>query len=231
MDVWTPFTPEELAAMEAQYGQPSTSTTTNNDTTITTPFDTGTGSTNPPASAGGNAPPADTGGGGGGGGGFKTLSINIFTLVRTVNGLIPAWYLKVGDKLLSANIESFPYDNLLTTDMELIDWTAQNPQINLVETEIVSLRTRIAKWAIIVDGDMFSDSHYILVKRNDVTKFVKAIDLETTDLIWSNSAQNWVVIDSLRKIEVDHEVISIDCEPYDIFFTERMLTHDSSTVD
>ena len=231
MDVWTPFTPEELAAMEAQYGQPSTSTTTNNDTTITTPFDTGTGSTNPPVSAGGNAPPADTGGGGGGGGGVKMLSINIFTLVRTVNGLIPAWYLKVGDKLLSANIESFPYDNLLTTDMELIDWTAQNPQINLVETEIVSLRTRIANWAIIVDGDMFSDTHYILVKRNDVTKFVKAIDLETTDLIWSNSAQNWVVIDSLRKIEVDHEVISIDCEPYDIFFTERMLTHDSSTVD
>ena len=231
MDVFTPFTPEELAAIEASLAQPSTSTTTNNDTTITTPFDTGTGSTNPPASAGGNAPPADTGGGGGGGGGFKTLSINIFTLVRTVNGLIPAWYLKVGDKLLSANIESFPYDNLLTTDMELIDWTAQNPQINLVETEIVSLRTRIAKWAIIVDGDMFSDSHYILVKRNDVTKFVKAIDLETTDLIWSNSAQNWVVIDSLRKIEVDHEVISIDCEPYDIFFTERMLTHDSSTVD
>ena len=230
MDVWTPFTPEELAAMEAQYGQPSTSTTTNNDTTITTPFDTGTGSTNPPASAGGNAPPADTGGGGGGGG-VKMLSINIFTLVRTLNGLIPAWYLKVGDKLLSANIESFPYDNLLSTDMELIDWTAQNPQINLVETEIVSLRTRIAKWAIIVDGDMFSDTHYILVKRNDVTKFVKAIDLETTDLIWSNSAQNWVVIDSLRKIEVDHEVISIDCEPYDIFFTERMLTHDSSTVD
>jgi hypothetical protein len=192
--------------------QPSTFTTTNNDTTITTPFDTGTSS-------------------GGGGAGMKVLSINIFTLVRTLNGLIPAWYLKVGDKLLSADIESFPYNNLLTTDMELIEWDAQNPQINLVETEIVSLRTRIAKWAIVVDGDMFSDTHYILVKRDNVTKFVKAIDLETTDLIWSNSDQNWVGIGSLRKIEVDHEVISIDCEPYDIFFTERMLTHDSSTVD
>jgi hypothetical protein len=115
--------------------------------------------------------------------------------------------------------------------MELIEWDAQNPQINLVETEIVNLRTHVSKWAIIVDGDMFSDTHYILVKRDDVTKFVKAIDLETTDLIWSNSDQNWVGIGSLRKIEVDHEVISIDCEPYDIFFTERMLTHDSNTVD
>jgi hypothetical protein len=230
------FTPEELAAIEASLAQPSTpetSTTTNNDTTITTPFDTGTGGTNDSAaSAGGNAPPADTGGGGGGGTfGVKMLSINIFTLVRTLNGLIPAWHLKVGDKLLSANIESFPYDNLLTTDMELIEWDAQNPQINLVETEIVGLRTHVSKWAIIVDSDMFSDSHYILVKRNDVTKFVKAIDLEPTDLIWSNSDQNWVNIVSLRKVEVDHEVISIDCEPYDIFFTERMLTHDSNTVD
>ena len=235
MDVFTPFTPEELAAIEASLAQPSTPetfTTTNNDTTITTPFDTGTGGTNDSAaSAGGNAPPANTGGGGGGGEAVFVKSINIFTLVRTLNGLIPAWYLKVGDKLLSADIESFPYNNLLTTDMELIEWDAQNPQINLVETEIVSLRTRIAKWAIVVDGDMFSDTHYILVKRNDVTKFVKAIDLETTDLIWSNSDQNWVGIGSLRKIEVDHEVISIDCEPYDIFFTERMLTHDSSTVD
>jgi hypothetical protein len=162
-------------------------------------------------------------------GGIK--SINIFTLVRTLNGLIPAWNLKVGDKLLSANIENFPYDNLLATDMELIEWAAQNPQINLVETEIVSLRTRIAKWAILVDGDIFSDTHYILVKRNNITKFVKSIDLEPTDLIWSNSDQNWVSIGLLRKIEVNHEVVSIDCEPYDIFFTERMLTHDSSTVD
>jgi hypothetical protein len=162
---------------------------------------------------------------------IKGFSINIFTLVRTIKGLIPAWYLKVGDKLLSADIEGFPYNNLLATDMDLIEWDAQNPQINLVETEIVSLRTRMAKWAIMVDSDMFSDSHYILIKRNDVTKFVKAMDLELTDLIWSNSAQDWVNIGLLRKIEVNHEVLSIDCEPYDIFFTERMLTHDSSTVD
>ena len=169
-------------------------------------------------------PPFDFSGG-------SNKSVNIFTLVRTLNGLIPAWYLKVGDKLLSADIESFPYDNLLATDMELVEWTAQNPHINLVETEIVNIRTRTAKWAIIVDSDMFSDTHYILVKRNNVTKFVKAIDLESTDLIWSNSDQNWVAIGLLQKIQVDHEVVSIDCEPYDIFFTERMLTHDSSTVD
>jgi hypothetical protein len=203
------FTEEELAAINDSVAQPSTPETTSTpppDTTTTAP------------------PPAETVN-------VKGFSINIFTLVRTIKGLIPAWELKVGDKLLSADIETFPYNNLLTTDMELIDWDAQNPQINLVETEIVSLRTRMAKWAIMVDSDMFSDSHYILVKRDNVTKFVKAIDLELTDLIWSNSAQDWVNIGLLRKVEVNHEVLSIDCEPYDIFFTERMLTHDSSTVD
>ncbi len=158
-------------------------------------------------------------------------SININTLVRTRDGLVPAFDLKVGDKLLSADIESFPYDNLLSTNMDLIEWTAQNPHINLVETEIVSLRNRISKWAVIVDSDIFSDSHYILVNRNDVTKFVKAIELERTDLIWSNIHHNWLSIGVLKKVDVNHEVVSIDCEPYDIFFTERMLTHDSNTVD
>jgi hypothetical protein len=163
------------------------------------------------------------------GGGGKSININ--TLVRTRDGLVAAHDLKVGDKLLSADIATFPYDNLLATNIELIQWTAQNPHINLVETEIVGLRTRTSNWAIIVDSDIFSDSHYILVNRDDVTKFVKAIDLERTDLIWSNTYHNWVRIGVLKKVDVAHEVVSIDCEPYDIFFTERMLTHDSNTVD
>jgi hypothetical protein len=163
--------------------------------------------------------------------GFGGKSININTLVRTRDGLVAAHDLKVGDKLLSADIATFPYDNLLATNIDLIEWTAQNPHINLVETEIVNLRTRISKWAVIVDSDIFSDSHYILVNRNDVTKFVKAIELERTDLIWSNIHHNWLSIGVLKKVDVNHEVVSIDCEPYDIFFTERMLTHDSNTVD
>jgi hypothetical protein len=163
------------------------------------------------------------------GGGGKSININ--TLVRTRDGLVAAHDLKVGDKLLSADIATFPYDNLLATNIDLIQWTAQNPHINLVETEIVGLRTRTSRWAIIVDSDIFSDSHYILVNRDDVTKFIKAIDLERTDLIWSNTYHNWVSIGVLKKVDVAHEVVSIDCEPYDIFFTERMLTHDSNTVD
>ena len=158
-------------------------------------------------------------------------SVNINTLIRTKDGLVAAHDLKVGDKLLSADVESFPYDNLTATNMDLINWTAENPYVNLVETEIVRLRYRTAKWAVIVDSDIFSDTHYIMVKRGEETSFVKALDLEPTDLIWSYAEQNWLSISVLEKVDVNHEVVSIDCEPYDIFFTERMLTHDSSTVD
>jgi hypothetical protein len=158
-------------------------------------------------------------------------SININTLVRTKDGLVAAHDLKVGDKILSADVESFPYDNLASTDIELINWTSETPYVNLVETEIVNLRYRTAKWAVIVDSDIFSDTHYIMVKRGDVVSFVKALDLEHTDLIWSYVDRNWISISVLEKVDVNHEVVSIDCEPYDIFFTERMLTHDSNTVD
>jgi hypothetical protein len=158
-------------------------------------------------------------------------SINLNTLVRTKDGLVAAHDLKVGDKLLSADVESFPYDNLTATNMDLINWTSENPYVNLVETEIVGLRYRTAKWAVIVDSDIFSDTHYIMVKRGEETSFVKALDLEHTDLIWSYAERNWLSISVLEKVDVNHEVVSIDCEPYDIFFTERMLTHDSSTVD
>jgi hypothetical protein len=162
---------------------------------------------------------------------FPAKSVNINTLIRTKAGLVAAHDLKVGDKLLSADVESFPYDNLAATNMDLINWTSENPYVNLVETEIVGLRYRTSKWAVIVDSDIFSDTHYIMVKRGEVTSFVKALDLEHTDLIWSYSERNWISISILEKVDVNHEVVSIDCEPYDIFFTERMLTHDSNTVD
>jgi len=158
-------------------------------------------------------------------------SVNVNTLVRTKDGLVAASDLKVGDKLLSADVESFPYDNLAATNMDLINWTAENPYVNLVETEVVGLRYRTAKWAVLVDSDIFSDTHYIMVKRGNETSFVRSLDLDPRDLIWSYSERTWLPISVLEKVDVTHEVVSIDCEPYDIFFTERMLTHDSSTVD
>jgi hypothetical protein len=164
-------------------------------------------------------------------GGLGSKSVNINTLIRTKDGLVPAFELKVGDKLLSADIATFPYENLLASNMDLLSWKAQNPHVNLVETEIVSIKTRITNWAVIVDSDVFSENHYIYVNRNDEAQFVRSMDLEPTDLIWSHVYHTWLAIGKLVKVDVRHEVVSIDCEPYDIFFTERMLTHDSTSVD
>ncbi len=160
---------------------------------------------------------------------FKSVNIN--TMVRTTDGLVAAHDLKVGDKLLSADITGFPYDNLTTTNMDALSWSDTNLEFTLVETEIVSLRTSIAEWAVIIDSDIFSGQHYILVNRSGVASFVLSMNILKTDLIWSYKLEDWVRINTLEKIDVAHEVVSIDCEPYDIFFTDRMLTHDSSTLD
>jgi len=157
-------------------------------------------------------------------------SIGITTLVRTSNGLVAATDLSVGDKLLSADIQGFPYDNITYTEQDAIDWQGENSNINIVETEIVEIRKSISKFAVVINGDLFSDTHYVLVKRGGVEKFIMSINVEDTDLIWSYSDRSWKSITMLEKVEVDHEVVSIDCEPYDVFFTENMLTHDSRSV-
>jgi beta-lactam-binding protein with PASTA domain len=157
-------------------------------------------------------------------------SIGITTLVRTPNGLVSATDLNVGDKLLSANIDGFPYDGILYTEQDAINWSGENSQVDIVETEIVDLRRSISKFAVVINGDLFSDTHYILVKRDNTEKFIKALEVLNTDQVWSYENQSWVNIDMLEKVEVDHEVVSIDCEPYDMFFTEKMLTHDSRSV-
>jgi len=131
---------------------------------------------------------------------------------------------------LSANIDGFPYDGILYTEQDAINWSGENSQVDIVETEIVDLRRSISKFAVVINGDLFSDTHYILVKRDNTEKFIKALEVLNTDQVWSYENQSWVNIDMLEKVEVDHEVVSIDCEPYDMFFTEKMLTHDSRSV-
>lgn len=157
-------------------------------------------------------------------------SIGITTLVRTPQGLVSATDLSVGDKLLSADIQGFPYDNITYTEQDAINWQGENSNINIVETEIVDIRRSISKFAVVINGDLFSDTHYVLAKRDGVEKFIMSINIDSTDLVWSYVDNSWKPITMLEKVEVDHEVVSIDCEPYDIFFTENMLTHDSRSV-
>ena len=64
----------------------------------------------------------------------------------------------------------------------------------------------------------------VLPKRNNEVRMILAKDILETDQIWSNN--QWNEITELQSIEYENNVININCEPYDIFFTENSLTHD-----
>ena len=154
-------------------------------------------------------------------------SIGVDTLIRTPEGLVPAGDLEVGDELISAKIEGFPH--MWTEDMwEIIEnWNPENPEIEIVTTKVYQIRKYVSDWAIVINYDIFSETHYILIKRDGVANFVDVLDVLETDLIYSYENRDWVEIFLLEKIEAPHEVICINAEPYDVFFTESMLVHDS----
>jgi len=133
--------------------------------------------------------------------------------------------------LLSADIEGFPYDPIEGVTDQALAWTSENPNIEFVHTTIVNITRRIGNMAVIINGDIFSQYHWILIKRDNVAKFVLSDQIvENSDYIFDPETNTWEIVDLFELIPVNHETISIDCEPYDMFFTEKMLTHDSFSI-
>ena len=158
-------------------------------------------------------------------------SVSVSTLVRTPTGLVRAENLNVGDVLLSADLEGFPYTPGEGVTEEALAWTAENPNLNIVNTTIVEISRRTATKAVMINGDIFSQYHWILVKRNGITQFIRSEDIiEGTDYIFDAESNLWEIVDLFEIINITHETISINCEPYDMFFTEKMLTHDSFPI-
>jgi hypothetical protein len=158
-------------------------------------------------------------------------SVGVSTLIKTPSGLVRAENLNVGDVLLSADIEGFPYDPIEGVTEQALAWTSENPNIEFVHTTIVNITRRIGNMAVIINGDIFSQYHWILIKRDNVAKFVLSDQIvENSDYIFDPETNTWEIVDLFELIPVNHETISIDCEPYDMFFTEKMLTHDSFSI-
>jgi hypothetical protein len=158
-------------------------------------------------------------------------SIGITTLVRTTDGLVKAGDLQVGDTLLSVNIEGFPYESAEGVTAEAIAWSDNNPNIIPEITNIVALYKTQSAYAVVINEDIFSQYHYILIKRGGVSKFETSVNIvKETDLVYSYDTSSWEPIYLYEIVQVPHDIISINCEPYDMFFTERMLTHDSSAI-
>ena len=155
--------------------------------------------------------------------GYSEYSVARNTGVLTLNGRKPASELQVGDKLYAMNI---PSENVL-------DWTSwQSSDIvlnsdNVVETEIVSINVHQADKIYSINGDLYSESHYILTKKDNIIKFTRADQVDSTYSVYSYAAHDFEAILSVEAIDYEETVYSINCEPYDNFFTDNMLVFDT----
>jgi hypothetical protein len=157
-------------------------------------------------------------------------SVGVNTLVRTPSGLVAAGSIQPGDILSSANIIGFPYENLPGAKEEALSWSSDNPVIEPAETTVVSVVKRTAEGGVLINTDVFSETHYILVKRDNLAMFILSTEVVISDKIYSYATNTWEDIINLQAENIPHEVVSINCEPYDVFYTERMLVHDSVSL-
>jgi len=145
----------------------------------------------------------------------------------TINGRKDAKDLVVGDILIAMEI---PSDSINDANFNWINWSQENvllDETNLRETTIVSIQERDISTLHIVNGDAYSESHYVLTNKDNVTKFIRVSDLDETYMIYSYEDLAFVPIESLDVVEYEDKVYSINCEPYDNFFTENMLVFDT----
>lgn len=162
--------------------------------------------------------------------GFTPKSVGAETLIKSKNpeGLILAHNLSVGDVLYSANIEGIDVSNTAILEY-LQNWSSSNAQITSdAETTIVAMAARISDdGAVIINGNKYSKQHFVLVKREGQIQFQPSTDVLQTDLVFSPAELDWKEITDYKVTNQKELLISIDVEPYDVYFTDNALVHDS----
>ncbi len=154
--------------------------------------------------------------------GGRGYSIGSNTGILTPNGPIIAENLKVGDKLLSLDISEIDMANF-----NPLTWTAEALSGNgVVETEIVSITSRVVDQVVTVNGDIYSTSHWILTRKDGVVQFTKSSEIDTTYEVYNYQTLDWGTITSVSTISYIDRVYTINCEPHDMFFTNSMLVYD-----
>ena len=133
----------------------------------------------------------------------------------------------VGDVLLSADLPGLG-ENFSTEDV--IAWTSAEgiDSVNATTTTVQSVTSHPSSVLVDINGDTFTDTHLILVKRGESISFKFASQIEESDFVWNYGTEAWDPIISLSSTNVEYNSITINCEPYDVFFTEKTLTHDGS---
>ena len=166
-----------------------------------------------------------------GGFGFTPIfmrSLAPMTKVRMADGTMKeAQDVYVGDVLMSVELPDFA--NSYTTE-ELLAWVATQDitELPLTTTTVKSVVSHPASGVISVNQDVFSPNHIILTKRGEEISMRKVSQLDVSDLIWDYNTSGWAPITVLEAHEYEHSVITINCEPNDLFFTYGALTHDGN---
>ena len=160
-------------------------------------------------------------------------SIGADTLIhsKVPEGLVLAHNVSAGDILYSAAIDDLPMDGVGLEEI-IESWSAASPQINTdIETTVVSISANIAMTTYVINGNKYTNTHWVLTKRDGVARFISANEIVETDLIYSPTFSDWQPIIELRVSEGPELVITINTEPYDVFFTDNSLVHDSVRLD
>jgi hypothetical protein len=155
-------------------------------------------------------------------------SLAPMTKVRMADGSMKAAEdVYVGDVLMSVELPEFA--NSYTTE-ELMAWTSTQDiaDLTLTTTTVNKVTIHPSDKVISVNEDVFSPNHLILIKRDATVFMCRADNLTPTDLIWDYSTNGWAEISVLEMHDYDHTVITINCEPNDLFFTHSALTHDGN---
>ena len=155
-------------------------------------------------------------------------SLAPITKVRMADGTMKeAQDVYVGDVLMSVELPGFA--NSYTTE-ELLAWVATQDitELPLTTTTVKSVVTHPSSGIVSVNEDVFSPNHIILIKRGEEISMKKVFELDVSDLVWDYTTSGWAPITILEAHEYEHSVITINCEPNDLFFTHGALTHDGN---
>ena len=120
------------------------------------------------------------------------------------------------------------------TLQDVANWTGNPADLQMVPdkvTTIVGIGSSQAQESVSVNGEFYSGSHAMLVKRDNVAKMVASKDLLETDELWSSDTNTWISITELIISNIAHEVISLNCEPYDMFYTDHFLVYDGYQIE
>jgi hypothetical protein len=160
-----------------------------------------------------------------------TKSLGPETLVLTSQGLTAAKDIQVGDTLVTVSLPGIE-NSFNFQDMQ--SWTCSPESFAVSErttTTVTHVRTTTVTVSVLINGELFSGTHYMLSKRDGVVKMIATQDLLVSDELWSTENNSWTAINQLIIKDLSHEVVSINCEPYDMFFTDKFLVYDGYQVD